>query len=119
MRYRRIDNGDYVMGNGKYDFVTDLDAFVQAVKTKLLLYQGEWWEDLTEGLPFFQEVAGQFIKNDEDKDLITQIYLNRVSEVQGFRSVIDYTADFENEKRQYSLSANVDTNYGIAELEVI
>lgn len=121
MRYRRIDeNGDYVFGNGQYDFLIDIEAVPQAIKTKLRLYQGEWWEDLSEGLPFYQDVAGQFIRTDEDKDIVTRLYCNRISDVEEVNSFLSLNPEFDNEKRIYSLTADIDTIYGnINNLEVI
>lgn len=121
MRYRRIDNnGDYIFGNGQYDFLVDLEAVPQAIKTKLNLFQGEWWEDLSEGLPFYQEIAGHFIKSDEEKDIITRIYSNRIMDVEAVNEFLSVEAEFDNENRKYSLTASVDTIYGqITNLEVI
>ena len=121
MRYRRLDsNGDYTFGNGRYDFLIDIEAVPQAIKTKLNLFQGEWWEDLSEGLPFYQDIAGQFIKSDEDKDMITRLYCNRISDVEAVTEFESVDAEFDNENRKYSLKADVNTVYGqINNLEVI
>lgn len=39
--------------------LSNLEAVAQAIKTRLLLFQGEWWENLNEGTPMFQEIIGQ------------------------------------------------------------
>lgn len=121
MRYRRIDeDGDYIFGNGQYDFLIDIEAVPQAIKTKLNLFRGEWWEDLSEGLPFYQEIAGEFIKTDEDKDIVTRLYCNRISDVEQVTSFLSVNAEFDNEKRKYSLVTDVETIYGVASnLEVV
>lgn len=121
MKYRRLDeNGDYTFGNGKYDFLEDIEAVPQAIKTKLNLFQGEWWEDLSEGLPFFQDIAGQFIRTEEDKDIVTRLYCNRISDVDAVNSFLSVNAEFDNEKRKYSLVADINTTYGlINNLEVV
>lgn len=119
LRYRRIDtNGDYIFGNGKFDFQKDIDAFVQAVKTKLQFFKGEWWEDTSAGVPFYQEIAGVMIKGDDDKDLITQVYLNVISSVFGFSETISYNDAFDYDNRKYSLTANVETIWGTTTIEV-
>lgn len=121
MRYRRLDeNYDYTFGNGQYDFLIDIEAVPQAIKTKLMLFQGEWWEDLSEGLPFYQDIAGQFIRTDEDKDMITRIYCNRITDVEAVTGFNSMESEFDNENRKYSLKASVDTIYGqINNLEVV
>lgn len=121
MKYRRIDNdGDYTFGNGKYDFLVDIEAVPQAIKTKLNLFRGEWWEDLSEGLPFYQEIAAQFIKSDEEKDIVTNIYCSRIMDVEAVNSFLNTEAQFDDETRVYSLKADVDTIYGtINNVEVV
>lgn len=39
--------------------LTDTDAVAQAILTRLRLFLGEWWENLTIGLPVFQSILGQ------------------------------------------------------------
>ena len=39
--------------------LTDAYAVNQAILTRLNLFLGEWWEDLTLGLPVFQSILGQ------------------------------------------------------------
>lgn len=39
--------------------LTNAAAVSQAVLTRLKLFMGEWWEDLSLGLPVFQQMLGQ------------------------------------------------------------
>jgi hypothetical protein len=39
--------------------LTDTSAVAQAIKTRLNLFLGEWWENLNIGLPVFQAILGQ------------------------------------------------------------
>jgi hypothetical protein len=58
--YRKLDaTGDPLFGNGQNNFVSDLEAVAQAIGTRLALYEGEWWEDLSTGTPLFQKILGQ------------------------------------------------------------
>lgn len=38
--------------------LTNLNAVAQAILTRLLLFQGEWWENLNLGLPMWQSILG-------------------------------------------------------------
>lgn len=58
--YRKLDeNGDPLWGNGQGSFLSDIDAVAQAIRTRLLLFAGEWWENLSLGTPVFQSMLGQ------------------------------------------------------------
>ena len=48
---RRLDeNHDYCFGRGFGDYLQDVsgnpEAIAQSIKTRLLLFLGEWWKDL-------------------------------------------------------------------------
>lgn len=117
MKYRKLDsNGDYTFGNNNADYVTDLDAVVQAIRTKILLFYGEWWEDIGIGIPMFQSLIGQ-VNPEGLKQSATLLLTKRIQELNEVTSVNNI--DLKIEKRTISFSADVDTVYGQASVEVI
>ena len=59
MRYRALSpTGDFSFGKGGQDYLTGTEAIAQAIRTRLLLLLGEWWEDQEDGLPLFQRILG-------------------------------------------------------------
>ncbi len=52
-------DGNLALTNGKLEFITQLDALKQSVKTRLLTFQGEWFLDNTEGTPWVQIVLSK------------------------------------------------------------
>ena len=60
MRYRREDDdGDYTFGQGDDTWlVNSPEAVAQAIKTRFLLWYGQWFLDTTEGTPWIQSVLG-------------------------------------------------------------
>lgn len=116
MRYRRLDsNGDYSFGRGGQDFISGTLAVSQAIKSRLLLLEGEWWEDSAEGLPLFQHILGApgTPEGLSGADLLIQ---ERISETPGVTSISDYQRTYDN--RNYSVSCDVVTIYGDATVEV-
>ena len=107
MKYRTLTpEGDYSFGFGNASFVTGTEAVRQAIQTKLGMFKGEFWEDLNDGLPFFEQVAGNLNKKVADMTIRPRILdTPHVSGIQFFRSQI--SAD-----RKYSMTATVNTDFG-------
>jgi hypothetical protein len=101
------ENGDYTFGFSS--FYTDADAVTQAIQTKLLMFQGEWWEDTTDGLPMFQQILGTNggTPNVTAVDLIVQ---SRIVETPNVNNIVSYTSSYKN--KTYTAPAVVNTTYG-------
>lgn len=110
MKHRRLDsNWDYCFGRGVNDYLSDLEAVAQAIKTHLLLLYGEWWEDTKSGLPLFQKIAG-VRGTEENLQAIDLIFKERILDTKGVVSVLGFNSSYEN--RRYSFTATVETLYG-------
>jgi len=108
--YRSLDTqGDYSFGKSSQDFLRDADAVAQAVKTRLLLLKGEWWEDVNEGLPLFQNIMGQpgLPENIKAANLIVQ---NRIRESLNVAAILEFQSSYYN--RQYSINCTIITTTG-------
>lgn len=108
MKYRRLINGDYSFGRGKSDYLSDIDAVAQAIVTRLLLLKGEWWEDLNDGLPLFQEILGVSRSMAKVDRLISE----RILDTENVIDISDIDTDFNAETRKYVYGAKVDTEFG-------
>ncbi len=112
MKYRRLDeNWDYVFGHGKNDYLEGREAVGQAVKSRLLLLYGEWWEDLEDGLPLFERILASS-GSDANKQAVDIIFARRIGDTTGVLNVSWYDSSFDRNKRAYSFSCRVDTVYG-------
>lgn len=115
MQYRRLDeNGDYSFGRGSQDFNSGTLAVAQAIKTRLLLLRGEWWEDTEEGLPLFQNILSQS-GSPENLQSVDLLIKDRISSTSGVKSILNYVRTFED--RTLSISCTVETIYGDATIE--
>lgn len=115
MQYRSLDpNEDYVIGQGSTSFLTGTDAVAQAVYTRLRLLLEEWWEDQTDGLPYFQSIAAVYLS--KGKQLVDTIIQKRIEGTKGVTSVYDFVSEFNSETRHYSFQCKVDTQYGSIEI---
>ena len=114
MKYRRQDaNGDYVFGAGSDNFLFDTNAVVQAIKTKILLFYREWWEDLGIGIPFFQSILGQ-INNQTLQNSFSQLLQDRILEIREVVSIDDISVSYDKHARTLSASISARTIYNEA-----
>lgn len=110
MKYRKLDeNGDYVFGNNSYDYIEKDEAIAQAIKTKLYLFYGEWWEDISLGLPMFQSILGQ-VSNNNLRQTVILLCAEQINLVEGVTSVDSIFVDIS--ARKLGLTIDVTTENG-------
>src|SRR5215467_12927210 len=120
MRYRKLDaDGDMQFGHGAGDFWHDQpEAVGQSVKTRLLLFAGEWFLDTKAGTPW-----GGFPLNDlvvkQGRILAEHMQLTRDAAIRerilttrGVVAITDYGSFIDPDSREYSANAYIDTIYG-------
>lgn len=111
MRYRKLSNdGDYVFGSGKNDFlVNSPETVAQAILSRLKLWLGEWFADTSDGTGWNQSIVGKHSKN-----LYELTLRQRVLETPGVSSVVDFQSSLDPETRHLSVTMVVNTIYGEA-----
>ena len=110
MKYRKLDNnGDYSFGSGFSDFVYDKNAIGEAIKTKILLFYGEWWEQIDDGIPMFQSILGAY-DTETVKLASNRLMIDRIRQVDGVTGVSEAKTNVIG--RKLYLSYRVDTIYG-------
>lgn len=116
MRYRQItDSGDYSWGHSLQDFYIDTPAAVaQAVKTRLLLWQGEWYLDIDEGTPYMTGILGKH--SQAEADFTVQA---RITGTQGLVDIAKYDSVLLGPPtRAYSMTTTIDTIYGLTQVQI-
>lgn len=113
-RYRALSStGDYTFGQGERNFLVDSPAMVgQKVRTRLLLWTGEWFLDVTAGTPWLQQVVGK--NKNPTYDLAIQ---QRILQTQGVKSIVSYSSNVSADRR-LSVSVTIETIYGEDLVEV-
>lgn len=106
MRYRKLDTAnDMTFGHGGADYLVDNAAAVaQAVRTALLLFQGEWFLDTTVGVPWLQKITGYGTAPTYDLILRTAILA-----VQGVTGIVSYNS--VRNGRQLLVTVTVSTEF--------
>jgi hypothetical protein len=113
LRYRALTStGDYSFGLGPQEFLVDTPATVaQAVLTALLLHQGEWFLDLTAGMPWETQVLGYGTQS-----LYDAAIKNEILNVQGVLSIVSYSSSLNKTTRALSVEVTINTIFGAASL---
>lgn len=106
--------GDYQFGQSQLNFMSDTPQTVaQVVQTSLLLWLGEWYVDVTLGMPWLEGVLGKH--NQDTADVTVQDY---ILGVQGVVDISSYSSIESRNLRNYTASAVIDTQYGPTPVEV-
>lgn len=116
MRVRAQDSsGDMTFGQSAQNFLVDSPAAVaQIVETTLRLVLGEWYQDLSQGVPYLQGVVGTHSKATADQVLISQI-----TAVDNVTSLTDWDSVIDPVTRKYtSISGKLFTAFGETQLQI-
>lgn len=101
-------DGDYVFGHQQNDFYRDQpEAVAQAVQTRLKLFTGEWFLDVTDGTPWTTQVLDKYTKDQYDAAI-----QDRILGTQGVTQITNYSSSVNTTTRTLTVNATVETLYG-------
>lgn len=107
MTVRKLqDDGD--IATSGVQFLTDKEEIAQTIVTRLQLFLGEYFRDISEGTPWFQQVM---IKNGS-LDLKESAIKTRIIQTNGVTRLNSFEADFDINTRTYTIKAGVLTTFG-------
>lgn len=109
MRYRREDtDGDYTFGRGDDTWLINTpETVAQAIKTRFLLWYGQWFLDTTTGTPWIQSVLGK-----QRPEIYNMAIRRRILETSGVSSITDFNTTVNGSTRRVTFAATVETIYG-------
>lgn len=109
MRYRREDDdGDYTFGRGDDTWlINSPEAVAQAIKTRFLLWYGQWFLDTTAGTPWIQSVLGK-----QKPEIYNMAIRQRILDTQGVDSISEFNTTVDSATRRVIFTATVNTIYG-------
>lgn len=107
MQARRLgDDGDLVT-RGQM-FLSSREAIAQTIVTRLKLFLGEYFRDVTDGTPWFQQILGKF----ENMNAVEALLRNRIARSPGVVRLLAFALQFDLATRHLSIQARVLTVYG-------
>lgn len=106
------DTGDIVT-SGK-QFTTEVEEIAQTVKTRLRLFIGEYFRDVTDGTPWWESILGKEGTLSSKEAIIK----SRILRTDGVVRLVSFSTDFDINTRIYTVNAGILTKYGVTDLSV-
>ena len=102
-------------GTGQMDlYYNQPEAVALFVLYRLRLNYGEWFADLTQGMPWATEVLGE--RTQRTRDLVLQAH---VQETLGVTNITQYLSKFDPDTRSWNCQMTIDTIYGQVQIVLI
>jgi hypothetical protein len=100
---------DIVFENLTFALVNGKDELVQRLTTRLLVFLGEWWADITRGVPYTQDIL---VKNPL-YDTISSALKTVILQTNGIDKILDFRiVDTDGVKRSITISFECQSDDG-------
>lgn len=99
---------DPYYGNGLQNFLTDIDAVAQIIAQRLMLLQGQWFENLNLGLPLFQQILG----HSQSPQGVAALVRQQILSAPYVTGISAFVCTYSPTGRTFTFSANVNTQFG-------
>lgn len=93
-------SGDIEIYNFSFRLTIDtIDRIKQKIRIKLRLFLGEYYLDISKGVPFFEKV----LKKNPNISEIDFIFKSQILEVEEVSKLLEYNAEFDTALRKYTV----------------
>lgn len=108
-------SGDYTFGQSGANFLVNSRPMVaQSARTRLLLWEGEWFLDIRDGTPYMTSVLGHGTKALYDLAIQT-----RVLDTPGVTRIAAYSSVLDGIHRSLAVTMTLDTLFGAVPVTVV
>ena len=107
MTVRKLDDSGDIATSGT-QFLSNQKEIAQTVTTRLRLFLGEYFRDILDGTPWFQDILGK----GQSLDVKEAAIKRRVLQTIGVLSIFEFNTDFDLQTRKYSVSMGIITPFG-------
>lgn len=114
MRYRKVDKFGDMLAYSEGGMLKDAEAVGACIRSRILSFEGEWWGDLDDGLPFLAMLG----RMDEEREQIANALIReRILQTEGVLFIESFISKNEEKKRE--IHASVMTVFGATTVEVM
>lgn len=103
-------NGDIVTSGTQ--FITGQQEIGQTIQTRLRLFLGEYFRDITDGTPWFEQILGKATNMNAREAALRQ----RIANTPGVIRLTYFAANFDIDAKKYTVTVSALTEYGIVEV---
>ncbi|WP_432783736.1 hypothetical protein QZH45_09750 [Pseudomonas corrugata] len=111
MTVRRLDENGDIVTRGQ-QFLSGKEEIAQTVLTRLRLFLGEYFRDITDGTPWYEQILGKFTNLSAAEAALRA----RIANTPGVIRLTSFSADFDITTRRYSVTAGILTEFGTDEV---
>lgn len=95
----QVVDGDFILTESESESLT------QRLTIKLLTFQGEWYLNNSEGIPYYQSILGK----NRAKETIDNIFKDAIIEEPEVVSLVSFRSSIDNARRVYKLNFTVES----------
>ena len=108
MTVRRLDPTTGDITTSGVQFTSDIEEIEQTVRTRLRLFYGEYFRNVTLGTPWFQSILGKDGTVASKNAILRRI----ISQTEGVTDIVNFTSNYDLSSRKYSITCTVITAFG-------
>ncbi|HEY4292047.1 hypothetical protein [Luteibacter sp.] len=109
MRVRRIDeNGDWTFGAGRASYADRTESVAQRVLTRLRSLEGDWFLDLTHGLPWFD-----LMERPTDLARVERAVKAQILQTDGVSKITAFAMAADSATRRLTITTTIIDIYGV------
>lgn len=103
-------NNDIIYESGKFKTVENAAETVQYIRSKLLLYKGEWFLNINAGIPYFQEIFTRPVNLAN----IESIFKSTILNTPNINKLVEFSMDYKKSpNRKLTITFSAETTYGL------
>lgn len=103
------DDNDLAVENNSLVLIAGADEVTQRLRSRLRMWRGEWFLDLTRGVPYRQEI---FVKGNAPSRIQAAIQ-KEIATVSGVQELLEYSQDIDTATRALSVTFKARATDGI------
>lgn len=111
MTVRKLDENGDIVTQGE-QFIRERAEIAQTVMTRLRLFLGEYFRDITDGTPWYEQILGKFQSLSNAEAALRA----RIANTEGVIRLTYFRASFDINTRKYSVTAGILTKFGTDEI---